>query len=360
MKPKLVAQVRFATWTADNLVRQAAFLGLREDKPAVEVRREEASVAPKPKASHRAAMPVAAKVAVKAEGHAPVRLTHPDKVVDPETQLTKQQLADYYWAVAERMLPHVADRPLSLVRCPEGSGKPCFFQKHVNHMLPPGVGGIDVPNKKTGEMEPYITLNTKEALAGLAQMGVLEVHPWGSSNGDLEHPDRLIFDLDPDESLGWSTVCEAAAEVRKRLKKAGLESFLKTTGGKGLHIVAPIVPKLGWTEIKDLAHKFVDAMARDKPELYLTKMSKAARVGKIYLDYLRNERGATAVAPYSPRARAGAHVSLPLPWSALKETKRPVFAVHDFEDWKSKLKSDPWKDMLTLKQLVEPARFGGR
>jgi len=355
VKPKLVAQVRFATWTADNLVRQAAFLGLREDKPAAEVVREEASVAPRPKASHRIAA-VAAKTTAKAGG-APIRLTHPDKVLDPESKLTKQQLADYYWAVAERMLPHIADRPLSLVRCPEGAGKPCFFQKHVNQMLPPGVGGVDVPNKKTGVLEPYITLNTAEAVAGLAQMGVLEVHPWGSKNDDLEHPDRLIFDLDPDESLAWSTVCDAAGEVRKRLKKAGLESFLKTTGGKGLHIVAPIVPELGWTELKELAHRFVDAMAADNPELYLTKMTKAARVGKIYLDYLRNERGATAVAPYSPRARVGVHVSLPLPWSALKTAERPVFAVHDFEGWKSRLRSDPWKEMLTLRQSVDVSRF---
>jgi len=315
-------------------------------------------VAPKPKASHRAVEPVAAKAMPKIDvEHAPVRLTHPTKILDPESKLTKQELADYYWAVAERMLPHVANRPLSLVRCPEGAGKPCFFQKHVNHMLPPGVGGIDVPNKKTGVPEPYITLNTVEALAGLAQMGVLEVHPWGSSNDDLEHPDRLIFDLDPDESLPWVTVCDAAAEVRKRLKKAGLESYLKTTGGKGLHIVAPIKPKLGWTEIKELAHKFVDAMARDTPTLYLTKMSKAARVGKIYLDYLRNERGATAVAAYSPRARAGAHVSMPLAWSALKEAERPVFPVHEFAAWRARLRSDPWKEMLTLKQSVEPSKF---
>jgi len=359
VKPKLVAQVRFATWTADNLVRQAAFLGLREDKPAAEVVREEASVAPRPKASHRAgAAAVAAKTAA-AKGGAPVRLTHPDKVLDPESKLTKQQLADYYWAVADRMLPHIADRPLSLVRCPEGASKPCFFQKHVSQMLPPGVGGVDVPNKKTGVAEAYITLNTAEALAGLAQMGVLEVHPWGSKNDDLEHPDRLIFDLDPDESLPWSTVCEAAGDVRKRLKKAGLESFLKTTGGKGLHIVAPIVPELGWTQLKELAHKFVDAMAADNPKLYLTKMTKSARVGKIYLDYLRNERGATAVAPYSPRARLGGHVSLPLPWSALKLTERPVFAVHDFEEWRSRLRSDPWKGMLTLRQSIDVSRFAG-
>ena len=416
VQPKLVAQVRFATWTADNLVRQAAFLGLREDKSATEVVREEPTVAPRPKdgkspksssasptvASHRsqpthaakaqlkpkAALPATAPKRTKAPGPhhstakstrsadtqptarltftqtaaAAIRLTHPDKILDPETGLTKRQLADYNLAVADRMLPHIAGRPLSLVRCPEGAGKPCFFQKHVNAMLPPGIGSVMVTDKKSGKPEPYITLDASsanpETLAGFAQMGVLEVHPWSSRNDDLEHPDRLIFDLDPDESLPWTTLTAAAAEVRSRLKKAGLESFLKLTGGKGLHIVAPIEPTLDWATVKNAAHNFVLAMERDNPKLYLTKMTKSARTGKIYLDYLRNERGATAVAPYSPRARLGAHVSLPLPWSALKETARPVFSVRDFPDWRDRLRSDPWKAMLSSSQQLDPEKLG--
>jgi bifunctional non-homologous end joining protein LigD len=355
-------------------VRQAAFLGLREDKPAAEVVREEATVAPRPKqsakmrdaerrgASHRAApLAKAAKIAPKPEVEsallAGLRLTHPEKVLDPESGLTKRELAAYYAAVAEHMLPQIAGRPLSLVRCPEGAGKPCFFQKHVNAMLPKGVGSVDVPDKKTGVPEPYITLDTPEALVGLAQMGVLEVHPWGSRNDDLERPDRLILDLDPDESLPWTTLCAAAAEMRKRLKSVGLESFLKLTGGKGLHVVAPMEPTLSWDELKAAAHQFVLSMERDAPALYLTKITKAARKGKIYLDYLRNERGATAVAPFSPRARLGAHVSLPLPWSALKETERPVFAVHDFSAWVERLRKDPWKAMLSTRQKLSPAKF---
>ena len=244
VKPSLVAQVRFATWTADGLVRQAAFLGLREDKLASEVAREDAAPTPKSSkaASHRV-RPSAAKLS-SAEDHPPIRLTHPDKILDAESNLTKQALADYYWAIAAHMLPHIASRPLSIVRCPEGSGKPCFFQKHVTATLPKGIGSVDVPDKKTGVPEPYITLGVEEtnaeALAGLAQMGVLEVHPWGSRNDDLEHPDRLIFDLDPDESLAWPAITDAAADVRARLKKLGLTSFLKTTGGKGLHVVIPI------------------------------------------------------------------------------------------------------------------------
>jgi bifunctional non-homologous end joining protein LigD len=363
IKPTLVAQVRFATWTADNLVRQAAFLGLREDKPASEVARE-ASSAPNPKRIAAKRSETASKTSIReltpTSMHPKIRLTHPEKVLDPESGLTKQQLADYYFAVAEYMLPHIAGRPLSLVRCPEGSGKPCFFQKHVNAMLPKGIGAIDVPDKKTGKPEPYITLDTVEALVGLAQMGVLEIHPWGSRNADLEHPDRLIFDLDPSETVPWSTLSAAAAEVRKRLNKAGLESFLKLTGGKGLHIVAPIEPTLDWPQLKAAAHTFVLSLERDHPDIYLTKMTKSARKDKIYLDYLRNERGATAVAPFSPRARDGAHVSLPLPWSALKEDRLPIFTVHEFLLWQQRLRTDPWRSMPTRKQRLDPDRFGAR
>jgi bifunctional non-homologous end joining protein LigD len=367
VQPRLVAQVNFATWTADNLVRQSSFKGLREDKPAAEVRREEPKVGPRggsqQRASHTTAAGVAAKVASKkapsksAAMSAPVRLSHPGKILDEESQLTKQQLADYYWAVAPHMLPHIESRPLSLVRCPEGSGKPCFFQKHVNHMLPPGIGSVDVADKR-GKVEPYITLTSAEALAGLAQMGVLEVHPWGSRNDDLEHPDRIIIDLDPDAAISWARLAESAAEVRKQLKKLGLESFLKSTGGKGLHVVVPIVPEYDWAAIKQFAHAFVLQMEKEQPALYLTKMSKAARKDRIYLDYLRNERGATAVAAFSPRARDGAPVSLPLNWSDLKLAERPVAHVADFEEWKGRLSRDPWKQLskspqrITLKMLA--------
>ena len=378
VRPELVAQVRFATWTAEDLVRQASFLGLREDKPAAEVVREAPVAPPQPKkgggtrGNGRASLPaselphpvpdLSAKRVPKASKTTspektavpPVRLTHPEKVLDPLSGLTKRQLAEFYWAVAERMLPHIASRPLSLVRCPDGADKPCFYQKHVNHMLPPGVGSVDVPDKKTGLIEPYITLATAEALAGLAQMGVLEIHPWGSHNDDLEHPDRLMFDLDPDEDLPWSAVAEAAGEVRARLKRLGLESFLKTTGGKGLHIIAPILPELDFVQLKETAHTFVLGMERSNPKRYLTKMTKAARKGKIYLDYLRNERGATAVAPFSPRARPGVQVSVPLDWKELDGGARPIFAVQAFASWSARLARDPWKRLLTLKQSLDP------
>ncbi len=381
VQPTLAAQVRFATWTADQQVRQAAFLGLREDKPAADIRRETAAPTPKgaktrganaantanssspkvssPAASHAAKPAQAAKAPAQAAKdltpqtmeHAPVRLTHAQKILDNETKLTKQQLADFYWAVADRMLPHIADRPLSLVRCPEGSEKPCFFQKHVNHTLPPGIGSVDVADKK-GVVEPYITLNTREALAGLAQLGVLEVHPWGSRNRTLEQPDRITIDLDPDEALPWETLTEAALDVRRRLKSLGLESWVKTTGGKGLHVVIPIAPEQPWQVIKEWAHQFVLRMERDKPTRYLTKMTKAARAGKIYLDYLRNERGATAVAPYSPRARRGAPVSVPLAWSELKDPERPTFRISNFAEWSHRLKKDVWAALLASTQSM--------
>jgi bifunctional non-homologous end joining protein LigD len=363
VKPEVVAQVHFATWTADNLLRQAAFQGLREDKPARDVHREESMPSPKRRgvkgaSQHNAAPEKAAKVAPvrrkpdAASPSAPVRLTHPDKILDSDSGLTKQQLADYFWAIAPHMLPHIEGRPLSLVRCPDGSGQPCFFQKHTTNMLPPGVESVDVPDKKTGKLEPYITLSTPEALAGLAQMGVLEIHPWGSHNNDLEHPDRIIIDFDPDSAIPWSTLADSAAEARKALKSLGLESFLKLTGGKGLHVVVPIEPEQPWPAIKDFAHRFVLAMEQQNPSLYLTKMTKAARKDRIYLDYLRNERGATAVAPFSPRAREGVAVSLPLPWTDLKLAERPVFRVAEFDSWKTRLARNPWKTMLSIRQKL--------
>ncbi|WP_047488440.1 DNA ligase D [Terriglobus sp. TAA 43] len=384
VKPQLVAQVRFATWTAENLVRQAAFQGLREDKPAKEVRRE---MGP-PSAKHKSTAPVETKkdvqtllepvaetrattksakvvsidskrpkrISEQATKAAPsLRLTHPEKVVDPESGVTKRELMDYLWAVSEEMLPHIADRPLSLVRCPEGSAHQCFYQKHVNHMLPAGVTSVMVADKKGGAPEPYITLNSAEALAGLAQMSVLEIHPWGSRNDDLECPDRIIIDLDPDESLPWSTVCEAALEVRDVLKSAGVESFVKTTGGKGLHVLFPITPKHDFAFMKSWTYGLVQAMEQARPELYLSKMTKAARTGKIYLDYLRNERGATAVAPYSMRARSGLPVSMPLEWKELTGNARPRYTVHDFEEWKPRLTKDPWREVLELKQTLNAA-----
>ncbi|MGC1871473.1 MAG: DNA ligase D [Acidobacteriaceae bacterium] len=391
VQPKYVCEVKFATWTADNLVRQASFQGLREDKPAKQVTRETpvetasakrrpqsetkksapsnapqkkpnaASVSPR---NHRSSRTAARAIASKtnasksssADDTFPIALTHPDKQVDSETKLTKQRLADYFWAVREHMLPHIVDRPLSIVRCPQGSTKPCFFQKHVTDSLPDGIDGIDIRGRRSGVVESYITLSSALGLAGLAQMGVLEIHPWGSTNSDIEKPDRLVFDLDPDEAIPWKTLAESAKEVRSRLKDCKLESFLKTTGGKGLHVVAPIAPEHDWPVIKEFAHDIANQMAAENKALYLTKMTKADRKGKIFIDYLRNDRGATSIAPFSPRARHGAPVAVPMEWKELESAKPPRFLVADFSEWKSRLRHDPWMAMLQKRQAI-PAKL---
>ena len=386
VKPTTVVEVRFANWTSDNLVRQAAFLGLREDKAAKEVvhetagpvpkagRRDERTAkspsakpeskpsrAPSANAAHHA--PPASTAAARVPSHssgsrkdraevAGVSISHPDKILDEQSGITKRQLAEYYAAIADHILPHIAHRPLSIVRCPEGSGKPCFFQKHIGMGVPKGIDSVPVVSKSGGAPEQYLTLSTLEGLVGLAQMGVLEIHPWGSGNDSLETPDRLIIDLDPDEKLARERLVESAMEVRDLMKQLGLESFVKTTGGKGLHVVAPVAPDHEWPEFKEFAHNFVLMMERGKPKLYLTKMTKSARTGRIFLDYLRNERGATAVAPWSPRARVGVRVAVPLTWAELEGTDPKQFSVATFSEWKARLGRDPWLKMNAVRQKL--------
>lgn len=379
VKPELVTQVRFATWTAEQQLRQASFQGLRDDKPAQEVRRETGPPSAKVQRETLEAIPTPAgkperkpvrSRAVKAAPSKPaaplpaLRLTHPSKVIDQASGLTKRQLMEYLWAVSAEMLPHVADRPLSLVRCPDGSEKPCFYQKHINQLLPKGIDAIMVSDKKGGTPEPYISLNTAEALASLAQVSVLEVHPWGSTRAHLEQPDRIVIDLDPDEALPWSAVVEGAFEVRTLLTSLKLQSFIKTTGGKGLHVVFPLVPEHDFATMKAWAHGLVQSLERVRPARYLSTMTKAARTGKIYLDYLRNERGATAVAPYSMRARKGAPVSVPLSWTALEaSTERPDCRIANYSEWSGEYPGSAWSKLLTVEQrLTKEAleRFTGR
>ena len=381
VKPTMVIEARFANWTSDNLVRQSAFLGVREDKDPKEVVRETAEAVPKSarrqghaekpaKAEAHPATKTArhaapASTAAKVEPPPPpsrsgravvagVAISHPDKILDESSHLTKLQLVEYYDAIADHLLPHIANRPLSIVRCPEGSGKPCFFQKQVGKGMPAGVDSVPVTVKKGGnpQREEYVTVSTREGLVGLGQMGVMELHPWGSSNGTLEKADRLIIDLDPDPELPWKRLVASAIEVRDLMKHLGLETFVKSTGGKGIHVVAPIEPQHEWPAIKEFCHHFVLMMERAKSELYLTKMTKSARTGRIFLDYLRNERGATAVAPYSPRARAGVRVAMPLTWNELERTDPKQFAVVNFKDWKARLKHDPWVRMNKVRQQL--------
>jgi bifunctional non-homologous end joining protein LigD len=364
VKPELVAQVAFANWTGDNLVRAAAFKGLREDKPAKSVVREEPQSSAARPAAERSASVAAPKASAAKTARArtsqgpaeteklPIKLTHPDKVLDAESGATKTVLARYYMEVAESMMPHIDDRPLTLVRCPDGIGKGNFYQKHLNQMLGDGFKSVEVVDRKTGKKEPYITLANDNGIVQFAQIAVLEVHPWGSRNEAMERPDRIIIDLDPDAAIDWKTLAASAQEVRKRLKAVGLTSFVKTTGGKGLHVVLPIRPEHEWPEVKQFTHKFVLAMEKDNPKLFLTKMTKAARVGKIFLDYLRNDREATAVAPYSPRARAGLPVAMPLRWSELAGEQPPRFHVSDIQVWRKRLARDPWQEMLEIDQRL--------
>jgi bifunctional non-homologous end joining protein LigD len=357
VKPELVAQVSFSAWTHDNLIRQSSFHGLREDKTPQEVTREgppakeNCSDCPPASPDPSAASDASRKTARHDLNG--VRLTHPGKVIDAQSGVTKQQVAEHYFAIAEHLLPHIADRPLSVVRCPDGVGKSCFFQKHVSPGSPAGVGKISIPNRKTGTVEEFLTVNTVAGLLGLAQLGVLEIHPWGSKNDSLEQADRIVFDLDPDESVPWSTLASAAEELRSRLKQLDLTSFLKSTGGKGLHVVVPIQPKYEWPIIKQFSHAVVLQMAKSNPALYLTKMSKAARTNRIYLDYLRNDREATAIAPFSTRARPGVPVAVPLEWKELKSSVRPGFFVSNFASWKNRLRQDPWRQLDASKQNLE-------
>jgi bifunctional non-homologous end joining protein LigD len=378
VEPKLVCEVNFNTLTADNLVRQASFQGLREDKPVKSVQREipveteeaksetdseiqmastglKRSVQSKvrksakdPSGEKRPARPKTAS----SDSAFPIKLTHPDKEIDSETKLTKRELADYFWAVRESMLPYIVGRPLSIVRCPRGSTQPCFYQKHLAESLPDGIEGIKIRGRRSGEVETYITIPSALGLAGLAQMGVLEIHPWGSTNKHLERPDMLVFDLDPDQAIGWKTLADSARELRERLRSYGLESFLKTTGGKGLHVVAPILPEPEWPVAKEFAHAIALRMEAENKALYLTKMTKTARKGKIFVDYLRNDRGATSIAPFSPRARSGAPVAAPLEWRELEARERPRFLVADFEQWRGRLRHDPWKKFFTKRQSI--------
>lgn len=364
VKPSLVAQIAFANWTTDGRVRQASFKGLREDKPAREVVREAPVSLPRSaqkRASHGTRPMQAASKArpsAKQTMSMTLALTHPDKVLDTESGLTKQSLAEYYLAVAQPMLAEISGRPLSIVRCPAGSGKPCFFQKHIGAGLPEAVHSISIPNRKIGEREEYLTVDSPQGLVGLAQIGVLEIHAWGSRNKDVDKPDRIVFDLDPDVAIPWKTLAAAAIDVRARLRRLGLTAFLKSTGGKGLHVVLPIAPEHAWPEIKTFAHNLVLAMERDRPELYITKMTKSARADRIYLDYLRNDREATSVAPWSPRARSGAPVAMPLQWKELEAPKMPRFHVTDFSNWRTRLRNNPWKRIDSTKQMLPvSARF---
>jgi bifunctional non-homologous end joining protein LigD len=277
-----------------------------------------------------------------------VRLSSPDKILWPDQGVTKAELADYYLAVAERMLPHVARRPVTMVRCPVGAEKKCFYQRHAASGVLPQLKEVTVP----GFDEPYLYIEDVAGLIAMVQMGTLEIHPWGVTVERPDKPDRIIFDLDPDESLGFADVVAAAHEVRERLAALRLTSFVKTTGGKGLHVVVPIEPVTPWREAKAWAKRLSELMAADAPERYLTRISKAERSGRIFIDYLRNDPTSTAVAPYSTRSRPGAPVAMPLAWEEVVPSLNPAeFSVHTAPARLANA-ADPWVSMLEIRQRL--------
>jgi bifunctional non-homologous end joining protein LigD len=285
-----------------------------------------------------------------------VRLTSPDKVLYPEQSITKRQLAEYYLAVAEAMLPHVARRPITLVRCPTGRQRKCFYQRHAGSGVPSELGEVDIPGFE--ESGAYLFIKDAPGLVALVQMGVLEVHPWGARVDKPDRPDRVIFDLDPGEGLGFADVAEAAHEVRAFLGGLGLTSFAKTTGGKGVHVVVPVDRRYGYPQVKAFAKKVAESLAAKTPTRYLTRISKAERRGRIFIDYLRNDATSTAVAAYSTRSRAGAPVATPVTWDELIPALDPAaFNVNTVPARLAKSGADPWGEMGKVRQGL-PAKFG--
>ena len=315
--PKLVVEVAYGGWTeGEGLLRHASFQGIREDKPAAQVVPPDTPAKPKPAAVVR---PSGGKL----------NISHPDKVIWPATSgtpaVTKADLAAYYALYADLILKQIGGRPLSILRAPDGIDGQLFFQRHAMRGQSPLIGSVTVQ----GQAKPYLRIDDAPALAALAQIAVVELHPWGARADAPDIPDRLVFDFDPAEGLGFDAVIDAALEMRQRLKKLGLNSFPRVTGGKGLHVVVPLsAPKrtapLGWPEAKQFARLVCVMMERDSPRLYTTTMAKKVRGGKIFLDYLRNDRTSTAIAGWSPRGRPGAPIARPLTWAAVKSGLDPA------------------------------------
>ena len=355
VRPELLAEVAFSEVTTDGKLRHPSFQGLRDDKTATQIRLEQ-SVVPLPAGDasdeeNGAVSPTASSRAPStASLRLPIPLTHPERVLYPDQDLTKRDLAEYYLQIAEWILPHVSDRLLTLVRCPAGQGTPCFYQKHAKD----GFSSAVSSHALEGDDEPYVYVQDVDGLVSLVQVGVLEIHTWGSTLEHLETPDRLIFDLDPDPELEWARVVEGALDVRDELLAIGLQSFVKTTGGKGLHVTVPLVPDSDWTAIKAFCKAIAAKLARQKPRRYVSTMAKDKRTGKVFIDYLRNARGATAVVPYSTRARPGAPVATPITWGELERDVRGAFTLASVVERLTKQRMDPWPGFFDLRQTITP------
>lgn len=357
--PELVVEVAFREWTREGVVRQPSFKGLREDKPAKDVVAEGRTDEEGPGGAQVAdATPTGAGAAV---GVAGVTLTNPGKVLypgdaDPSRGITKLDLARYYESIADHVLPHLTGRPLTLVRCPHGRARDCFYQKH-----PDAKGGFPASlhtftiEERSGE-QTYFYLDDLTGLISLVQLGALELHAWNSMADDPGRPDRIVFDLDPGPGVEWEQVCDAARTVRGALGALGLASFVKTTGGKGLHVVTPIVASRGYDEVRAFAHALVDTLSAADPRHFTSRMAKDLRPGRVFVDYLRNSHGATAVAAYSTRARPGAPVSVPVSWDELTGGLDPAtFTTSTVPERLGTLERDPWEGYDGARAVLEDA-----
>ncbi len=360
VKPKLVAEVSFTEWTRDGTLRHPSFQGLREDKRPRDVHREMPVLAPADapaqarKTANRQVASRAKATSDAADQVAGITISNGTKLLYPEAGITKLDLARYYQTVADVLLPHVRNRPLTLVRCPNGWDKPCFYQKHAQESVSEHIERIDI--RDSGGVQPYMMANSVSAVVALLQMGVLELHPWGARAPKLGYPDRLIFDFDPDESLGWDRLVDAVTVLRKLLDTLELESFLKTTGGKGLHVVIPIEPTRAWDHAREFCKGVAELLVRTFPGRFTSKLAKVRREGRIFIDYLRNAEGATAVAPYSARAKARAPVAVPIDWSELANDVRfDFFNVRNVPGLLRKRKRDPWERMPRVRQQLTDA-----
>jgi bifunctional non-homologous end joining protein LigD len=313
VKPVTLCEVTFTEWTADGRIRHPSFQGLREDKDASEVTKEQP-------------METSTRASAAAEKKAPgslvlggISITHPDRVISEIGHITKGELAEYYAGVASLILPHIARRPLSLLRCPSGIDKQCFFQRNPGKGLGAHVETFTFKNK--GKTYEYLYIEDEKGLLEVIQMGAIELHPWGAPVDAIDYPDRMIFDLDPAPEVPFETLKLAAQDLKQRLQHRGLESALKCTGGKGLHVTVPLAGKDKWAGVKSFAGSLAEEMVAAVPEAYIATMSKAKRAGKIFIDYFRNDYTATAIADYGVRARPGAPVAMPLEWKELKNLR---------------------------------------